>query len=82
MLTVCLHYGWRVELEGIEPSSKQGHPMLSTRLFQTWVFEHGQDLDHQPMPYPLKSHRACEAAHGYPQFSCTTLPERFGAGSL
>ena len=24
-----------VELEGIEPSSKQGRPVLSTRLFQT-----------------------------------------------
>ncbi len=25
-----------VELEGIEPSSKQGRPVLSTRLSQTW----------------------------------------------
>ena len=28
-----------VELEGVEPSSKQGNHTLSTRLFQTSVFE-------------------------------------------
>ena len=26
---------WFVELAGIEPASKQGNPVLSTRLFQT-----------------------------------------------
>ena len=42
---------WRVvELEGVEPSSKQGNHTLSTRLFQTLVFEQQQDLDHQLMP--------------------------------
>ena len=39
-----------VELEGVEPSSKQGNHTLSTRLFQTLVFEQQQDLDHQLMP--------------------------------
>ena len=39
-----------VELEGIEPSSKQGSPVLSTRLFQPLVFEQQQDLDHQLLP--------------------------------
>ena len=39
-----------VELEGIEPSSKQGNHTLSTRLFQTLVFECRQDLDHQSTP--------------------------------
>ena len=39
-----------VELEGIEPSSKQGHPTLSTCLFQTGVFVLQQDLDHQLQP--------------------------------
>ena len=39
-----------VELEGVEPSSKQGNHTLSTRLFQTSVFEHQQDLDHQLTP--------------------------------
>lgn len=29
----------RVELEGIEPSSAQGNHTLSTRLFQTAIFE-------------------------------------------
>ena len=42
---------WKeVELEGVEPSSKQGNHTLSTRLFQPSVFEHQQDLDHQLMP--------------------------------
>ena len=39
-----------VELEGVEPSSKQGNHTLSTRLFQPSFFEHQQDLDHQLMP--------------------------------
>ena len=39
-----------VELEGVEPSSKQGNHTLSTRLFQTSVFECQQDLDHQLTP--------------------------------
>ena len=39
-----------VELEGVEPSSKQGNHTLSTRLFQTSVFECRQDLDHQSTP--------------------------------
>ncbi len=37
-----------VELEGFEPSSKQGNHTLSTRLFQPSVFELRQDLNHQP----------------------------------
>ena len=39
-----------VELEGVEPSSAQGNHTLSTRLFQTSVFEQQQDLDHQQLP--------------------------------
>ena len=39
-----------VELEGIEPSSKQGHPMLSTRLFRTSIVGKRQDPDHQSQP--------------------------------
>ena len=39
-----------VELEGVEPSSKQGNHTLSTRLFPTSVFECQQDLDHQLTP--------------------------------
>ena len=70
---------WVVELEGIEPSSKQGHPVLSTRLSQTSIFEHLLDLGHRQVPYPLNLHRTCEATYGYPQFCCTTEPERFGA---
>ena len=39
-----------VELEGVEPSSKQGNHTLSTRLFQPSVFVRQQDLDHQLTP--------------------------------
>jgi len=42
-----------VELAGVEPASKQGNHTLSTRLFQPSVFVQRQDLDHQPLPYPL-----------------------------
>ena len=50
-----------VELEGVEPSSKQGNHTFSTRLFQPLIFVLRQDLDHQPQPYPLKFHLTTEA---------------------
>ena len=68
-----------VELEGIEPSSKQGNHMLSTRLSQPSVFVRRQDLGHPHAPYPLKLHSRCEATGNYPRFSCTTESECFGA---
>ena len=68
-----------VELEGIEPSSKQGNHMLSTRLSRPSVFEQKQDPGHPLLPYPLKFHPACEAIRNYPRFSCTTVSECFGA---
>ena len=51
-----------VELEGIEPSSKQGNHTLSTRLFRPSVFVLPQDPDHQRQPYPLSFHSVREAA--------------------
>ena len=51
----------QVELEGVEPSSKQGNHMLSTRLVIGGVFERRQDRDRQPAPYPLKCRRCIEA---------------------
>ena len=60
-----------VELEGVEPSSKQGNHTLSTCLFQPLVFERRQDLDHQSSPYPLNFHPPHEAAADYFRFSCT-----------
>ena len=53
-----------VELEGVEPSSKQGNNMLSTRLVIGKVFERRQDRDRQPAPYPLKCRRCIEACNG------------------
>ena len=67
-----------VELEGFEPSSKQGNHTLSTCLFRTSVFELRQDPDHQPQPYPLKFHHGGGAHHDYSRFSRTALPKSFG----
>jgi len=67
-----------VELEGIEPSSKQGNHTLSTRLFRPSVFVLRQDPDHQPQPYLLRFHPMCGAAWDYFRFNRTALPERFG----
>ena len=53
-----------VELEGVEPSSKQGNNMLSTRLVIGKIFERRQDRDRQPAPYPLKCHRCIKACNG------------------
>ena len=55
---------YEVELEGVEPSSKQGNNMLSTRLVIGGVFEHRQDRDRQPAPYPLKCRHCIEACNG------------------
>lgn len=66
-----LRKGSGVELVGFEPTSKQGNHTLSTRLFQPSVFVHWQDLDHQPMPYPLKFHSASGATPNYFRFICT-----------
>ena len=54
----------KVELEGVEPSSKQGNNMLSTRLVIGRIFERRQDRDHQPAPYPLKCRHCIEACNG------------------
>ena len=71
-----------VELEGIEPSSAQGNHTLSTRLFQTAIFEVWQDLDHQSYPYPLKFHPSIEVYPSYFRFACTAWPTRFGTTSV
>ena len=60
-----------VELEGVEPSSKQGNHTLSTCLFLTLVFVLQQDQDHQLQPYPLKFHLSHEATADYSRFTCT-----------
>ena len=68
----------RVELEGFEPSSKQGNHTLSTCLFQPLIFELWQDLNHQPQPYPLKFHHSVGAHDDYFRFNRTALPKSFG----
>ena len=54
-----------VEMEGIEPSSKQGSHTPSTCLFLPSVFVMQQDQDHQLHPYPLKFHWQHEATVNY-----------------
>ncbi len=51
-----------VDLRRVELRSAQGNHMLSTCLFQPLVFEHWQDLNHQPIPYPLNFIRATRNA--------------------
>ena len=60
-----------VEMEGLEPSSKQGSHTLSTCLFLPSVFVMQQDQDHQLHPYPLKFHRQSEASVDYSRFYST-----------
>lgn len=67
-----------VELEGVEPSSKQGNHTLSTRLFRPSVFVLWQDPDHQPQPYPLKFRRRGGARADYSRFNRTADSECFG----
>lgn len=68
----------KVELEGVEPSSKQGNHTLSTCLFRTSFFELRQDPDHQLQPYPLKLHPPGRAQTDYFRFYRTALPKSFG----
>jgi len=68
-----------VELEGIEPSSKQGRPVLSTRLSRTFVFGWRQDPGHRHSPYLLRFHLRRGAATGYPRYCCATWSGGFGA---
>ena len=56
--------GCFVELEGVEPSSKQENHMLSTRLVIGEIFERRQDRDRQPAPYPLRCCHCIEACNG------------------
>ena len=77
-----LLFAYRVELEGIEPSSAQGNHTLSTCLFQPSIFEVWQDLDHQSYPYPLKFHPCNEAYMNYFRFACTAWSTRFGTTSV
>ena len=49
-----------VELEGIEPSSKQ-EPYAFYMLILVFIFVMQQDPSHQLQPYPLKLHPPVEA---------------------
>ena len=68
-----------VEPEGIEPSSKQGSPELSTRLSQPEFSCIGKTWATNLCLIPYGFHPPCGAATDYLRFSCATLPGRFGA---
>ena len=70
-----------VDLVGVEPTSAQGNPTLSTRLFQPLVFVCRQDLDHQPTSYPLNFHQCSEAYTDYSRFNLHRLLSGFGTRS-
>ena len=76
---VCL---LKVDLRRVELRSAQGNHTLSTCLFQPLVFEHWQDLNHQPMPYPLNLHLCNEAYTNYFRFNLHRFILRFGTTSL
>ena len=82
LIKISCFFAYRVELEGIEPSSAQGNHTLSTCLFQPSIFEVWQDLDHQSYPYPLKFHPCNEAYMNYFRFTCTAWSTRFGTTSV
>ena len=67
-----------VELEGFEPSSKQGNHTLSTCLFWPLIFVQRQDPDHQSQPYPLKFHTCIKAYTSYFRFNSIASPKSFG----
>lgn len=67
-----------MELEGVEPSSKQGDHMLSTCLALPSVFVHRQDQSHPLVPYPLRFRRKREANFRlFPNLLCRFV-KRFG----
>ncbi len=61
-----------VELEGVEPSSKQGTNTLSTCLSPPSVFVSGQDRSHQLRPYLLKLHQRIAACTDYSVYFCAS----------
>ena len=63
-----------VELVGFEPTSKQRNHMLSTRLFQPFIFVTQQDLDHQLRPYPLIFTSTMRLAKAIPDCSAPLIP--------
>ena len=71
-----------MDLRRVELRSAQGNHTLSTCLFQPLVFEHWQDLNHQPMPYPLNLHLCNEAYTNYFRFNLHRFTLRFGTTSL
>ena len=63
-----------VELVGFEPTSKQRNHMLSTRLFQPFIFVTQQDLDHLLRPYPLIFTSTMRLAKAIPDCSAPLIP--------
>ena len=52
-------FAFFVELEGFEPSSKQGINLLSTCLASHFLSDSGRFVANLPKPYPLELHCYC-----------------------
>ena len=81
------HRLWRpvffeVELEGIEPSSKQGDHKLSTCLVQFWFSWCDLTWTIESHPYPLKFRSGHEAAKSYSRICRTAYLNASGRGLL
>ena len=68
------HQFFLVDLRRVELRSAQGNHTLSTCLFQPLVFEHWQDLNHQPMLYPLNFIWAARHTQTISDLTCTAFP--------
>ena len=55
-----------------------GKPYAFYTLISDFIFVHGQDPNHQPIPYPLKFRSPCEATANYFRFLCTAISAGFG----
>lgn len=72
-----------VEQEGVEPSSKQGSNVLSTRLVRCWFSCEGLGTDRPPAPYPLKNFvQRREATAGLSPILLHRLVVRLGKNGL
>ena len=58
-----------------------GKPYAFYTLISDFIFVLRQDLNHQPQPYPLKSHTHSEACKCYSRFYLHRLIFRFGTTS-
>ena len=72
----------KVDQEGVEPSSKRGNRMLSTRLSPTSFSCCGKTGATNRNLILCEFRSTCEARPNYLRFCCTTMSRSFGARAL